>query len=144
MSYLRTFFENGQVIDDAEVLNKFDAALYDLYQEINGTEVWNNEDTTASFAAQTVTIPSERTVKSYEVLYRSRTAATKDFYATTGKIPFATVANLFVYDATAYYRSVTPSQAEDGTVSLIFSNALSGTTTSNGAVIPWKIKFYYE
>lgn len=31
MSYVRTVFQNGQTVDAAQVLNKFDSAIYSLY-----------------------------------------------------------------------------------------------------------------
>ena len=144
MSYERTVFENDTLVDAAEVLNKFDAAIADLYGKVNGELVWENADTTATFAAQTVSIESDKRVEYYEIIYRARTTTAKDLYVTSGKIPIGLVCNLFNYDASSYYRTVTPSQADNGTVSLTFANALSGSTTSNGSLIPYQIKFYYE
>lgn len=141
MAYERTVYENDTKVNAADVLNKFDQAIYDLFKEIAGETVWENKDTTAVFAAQTVSVETEKTVKAYEIQFMRANGG--QFLATTGKIPIKNNADLITTGGgTARYRSATVT-ANGNTIKFSFTTGYNGTTANTGQCIPARILFYY-
>ena len=142
MKYERTVFENDTIVNAAEVLNKFDAALHELYAEVNGHTVWENESPTTAFAAQSIVIEPEKVPTHYEVQFMRTTSA--QYMSTTGKIPIANHADLTANGGAARYRAVKVTQdSEAGTITFAFTTGYSGTTAGTGHCIPVAIKLYY-
>ncbi|MBQ8279481.1 MAG: hypothetical protein IJZ23_06845 [Roseburia sp.] len=147
MAYERTIYENDTKVNAAEVLNKLDQGIYDLFLAIAGEKVWVNEDTTASFASTTASVNTDKVVTGFEVLFQ--TSTTDKSILSTGKVPVG--ATYCEHSAGHnYYRPVSVSQ--DGeTVTIDIGECTRKTisaspagSTQNGYVIPVTIKFFYE
>lgn len=142
MGYERTVYENDTAVNAAEILNKFDAALHELYAEVNGHIVWENEDPTAAFAAQSIAIEAEAAPTHYEIQYMRQN--TNQYLMTTGKIPIANNTDLVATGGAARYRAVTVTQdSEAGTITFAFTTGYNGTSGSTAYCIPVAIKLYY-
>lgn len=146
MDYTREVFENNTIVDAARVLNKFDAALYEIAANADGGEyVWTNPSPSASYGSDVVIITYTKKPKFYEIEFTAINSAPNVRF-TTGKISTAYSTQLQVLQAsTMRYRDVTVEFDEESSgIFFTFSTGkYSSSSTSANYAIPQRIKLYY-
>ena len=103
-----------------------------ILQNTLGNKLWENQNPSASFSAQTITLSeSLANYSCYEIVFKQNKNSTNERYFSTGKIPVGhgTILNSFGTN----YRP-TGTTVSGNTIS--FENAISGSTTNNENVIP--------
>lgn len=101
-----------------------------ILQNTLGNKLWENQNPTSNFVAQTITLSeSLANYSCYEIVFRQSTTSSR--YFTTGKIPvgYGTILNSFgdIFRATGSTVSGT---------SVSFEDAYQGSTKTNNNVIP--------
>lgn len=148
--YNKKTYTNGQVVNDAEVLNGIEDTFQSLYDEFNGAELWSNDAPTAEFAAQDFLFTTTRYITAYEIIYRHGITDAQSEIMSTGKIPvkYGKVKLQSCADH-VYYRTVTFNQSSGECTFGISACTRRAITTSpanstqNKFVIPIAIKVYY-
>ena len=101
-----------------------------ILQNTLGKKIWENQNPTASFPSQTITLSeSLANYSCYEIIFRQNTTSSR--YMTTGKIPvgYGTILN-------AYANNYRPTGTTVSGNTIAFENASANGTTNNDYVIP--------
>lgn len=103
-----------------------------ILQNTLGNKLWENQNPTASFPSQTITLSeSLANYSCYEIIFKQ--SSPNERYMTTGKIPVGHGTILGYVTSNNSYRA-TGSTVSGNTIS--FENAYVGSTSNNGVVIP--------
>lgn len=143
MGYAMSAFENNTTVDAAEVLNRFDRAIYDLYEcGLYWEEAWVKNDT-EDFEAQTISIEILEHPKFYEIEYCLVGGDNFLFKLVTGKLKFGGTQIQGLCEGTMRYREVYITY-DDNKMNFEFSAAKSGTSGNSAKyLIPTTIRLYY-